>query len=223
MEVLYLSFLTVFTVISNMTEKFKSVDENNKIDHVIELITSLQEQNRTIVSQNDTISNDLKEFKLHIQAEVTEIKGNILSIHKEISDVIDSQQFHSKEFECQKVVQESIVAHHSQLDKNNKFLLDKITMLECDLKKEKYDRNHMENNSRKLNVEISGIPMTRGENCKQIAYNLGIKMGHQLLKAGHPDVAHRLMTDPNSNRIPAIIVKSNTRQTETHSTPTGQF
>ena len=65
------------------------------------------------------------------------MEGNILSIHKEISDVIDSQQFHSKEFECEKVVQESIVAHHSQLDKNNKFLLDKIAMLECELKKEK--------------------------------------------------------------------------------------
>ena len=36
-------------------------------------------------------------------------------------------------------------------------------------------------------------------------------MGHQLLEAGHIDVAHRLMTDPNSNIIPPIIVKFNTR------------
>ena len=36
-------------------------------------------------------------------------------------------------------------------------------------------------------------------------------MGHQLLEAGHIDVAHRLVTDPNSNRIPPIIVKFNTR------------
>ena len=47
-------------------------------------------------------------------------------------------------------------------------LLDKISVLEGELKKEKHGCNYMEN------VEISGIPMTWGESCKQLVYNLGI-------------------------------------------------
>ena len=195
-----------------MTEKFKT-DENNKFDYVIKLITTLQEQNKTIVTQNNIISNELKGFKLHIQAEVTGIKGNIPSIHKEISDVIDSQQFHLNQFESQKVVQEYIITHHSKLETGNQMLLDKISALEGELKKEKHDRNYMENNSRKQNVEISGIPMTRGENCKQLVYKLGIKMGHHLLDIGRIDVAHRLMAGTNNNNLTL-------EQIETLTTPT---
>ena len=53
--------LSGITAEFNMTEKLKT-DENNKIDHVIKLITSLQEQNKTIVTQNNIINNELKEF-----------------------------------------------------------------------------------------------------------------------------------------------------------------
>ena len=86
-------------------------------------------------------------------------------------------------------------------------LLDKISVLEGELKKEKHDRSYMKNNSRKQNVEISGIPMTRRENCKQLVYNLGIKMGHHLLDIGHIDIADRLVAGTNNNKIAPIIVK----------------
>ena len=63
----------------------------------------------------------------------------------------------------------------------------------------------MENSSRKLNLEITGIPVVADENCKKLVYTLGklIQVDDEHLK--NIDVAHRLT---NSNgKIPAIIVK----------------
>ena len=67
----------------------------------------------------------------------------------------------------------------------------------------------MENNSRKLNLEITGIPAVADENCKKLVYTLDklIQVDDEHLK--NIDVAHRLT---NSNgEILAIIVKFKSR------------
>ena len=55
----------------------------------------------------------------------------------------------------------------------------------------------MENNSRKINLEITGIPAVTDENCKQIIEDEHLK---------NIDVAHRLLTH-STDKIAVIIVK----------------
>ena len=91
--------------------------------------------------------------------------------------------------------------------KNEKLI--KLSIVNKELQQEKILKNNIENNKRKQNVEVSGIPVSVGENCKAIIMNIAHKLGLTDLKLEDIDVAHRLMSNPN--RLPPIIVLFATR------------
>ena len=77
--------------------------------------------------------------------------------------------------------------------------------MEQRLNEETVTRNKNENNNRKMNVEITGIPVTANESCKNIVANVGNLMGLDV-DSNYFDVAHRLF-QRNSEHIPAIIAR----------------
>ena len=81
----------------------------------------------------------------------------------------------------------------------------RIEDLEKKLEEEMLIRNKNENNNRKLNVEISGVPVTKGENCKQIVANIGGLMGLSY-SCNDFDIVHRL-SQKDQNHAPNIIVR----------------
>ena len=99
--------------------------------------------------------------------------------------------------------QQTIVKNHKKLETNCSCLHEKVKMLQKDLNHEKYVRNNLENNSRKLNVEITGIPVLPDENCKSIVFKIGKLMGVDDIKYKSIDVSHRLMSD-SAEKIPPI-------------------
>ena len=181
--------------------------DTSKMDHVINLITSLQAQNNTIVTQNNEISNELKEFKLIIHSQIQEIRENNSVMKSDIEEIIKTQGFQSKQFDSHNSVQTTILKSHAKMEKVNQKLMDQVAILEKELEKVKSYKNHMENNSRKITLEISGIPVTKNENCKHIVFDIGMAMGFKELQYNDIDVAHRLMSDETTDRIPSIIVK----------------
>ena len=59
-------------------------------------------------------------------------------------------------------------------------------------------------NSRKINIEITGIPVVQNEDCKQIVYKLVKVMNVEEEYLNNIDVAHRLLS-VSEEKIPAII------------------
>ena len=85
----------------------------------------------------------------------------------------------------------------------------KLISLEKALALEKTKSNDQENRNRKMNVEISGIPVKSNENRKTIVKEISNLLSTDLLLSDI-DIAHRL-TSSNTKIPPAIIARFSTR------------
>ena len=98
----------------------------------------------------------------------------------EISTVIQTQEFQAKQFDTHKQQQDNLLTSHTDISNNCEVLKQKIKSLERKLTEETVTRSNSENNNRKINVEISGIPITKEEDCKKIVVDIGKTMGSKI-------------------------------------------
>ena len=100
------------------------------------------------------------------------MEDEIGNIKTDIGCIKKSQKFQSGQFESHKQIQENIQNNYVLHEKKLLLYEYRIMSLEREVLDEKLARNYMENNSRKMNIEVTGIPTTADENCKQIIYKL---------------------------------------------------
>ena len=173
-------------------------------------LKKINKQNDLTLDQNSKIKEELAKFKLDICKRVEVVENDIGEMKVDITYVKKSQQFQSEQYDAHSNIQKKIEGCYINYEKTVKILEDRIVDLEKSALDEKLSRNYMENNSRKINIEITGIPVGHEENCKVIAKKIGEMMRVED-KYLNIDVAHRLLTN-SEERIPAIIVKFKSRE-----------
>ena len=162
-----------------------------------------------ILSQNKEIKDELSKIQFEMVTRVEKVEAEIENLKVDIGAVKTSQEFQNGRFETQKLIQENIQSNYIKQEKNILRYEKRIMDQEREALDEKLSRNYMENNSRKINLEITGIPAVADEDCKKIIYTLGKLIQVEDEHLNNIDVAHRLT---NSNgKIPAIIVKFKSR------------
>lgn len=104
----------------------------------------------------------------------------------EVDDLRESVEFMSRQFDDLVKGREELVASNKTLVASNKELLAKNEALEKRLA-------NMEQYSRLNNVEIKGVPVTKGENCLAILTAMGDAVDCPI-SSGDLDIVHRVPT-----------------------------
>ena len=175
------------------------------LDDILREINEIKKQNNSIVNQNNEMKNELGELKRDLDT----IRFDINICKNEISSVIQTQEFQAKQFDVHRKQQDNLLTSHTGISNNCELIKSKIKSLEIKLLEDTVTRSHSENNSRKINVEISGVPITKDEDCKSIVVQIGKSMGSKLT-ISDVDVAHRSFQN-NPHVIPNIIAKFHSR------------
>ena len=188
----------------------ENVEAEYTIVDIMKELKKINKQNDLILDQNRKIKEELATFKLDISKRVEVVENDIGEMKVDMNYVKKSQQFQSDQYDAHNNIQKKIEGCYINYEKAAKILENKIVELEKSALDEKLSRNYMENNNRKINIEITGIPVVHGENCKDIARKIGEMMlvEHKYLNI---DVAHRLLTN-SEDKIPAVIVKFKSRE-----------
>ena len=178
-------------------------NQGNKmtLDDIFKEINKVQQQNNQIVTQNNEIKKELTDIKKDFET----IRQSVNTCQEELNSVQLTQNKILKEFDAHKKQQFGIINTHTEITQCCEDLKQKVKTLEKKLLEETIIRSNNENNSRKMNVEISGIPIIPNEDCKAIVANIGVKLGIDITKKD-VDVAHRLYKK-NDQHIPIIIAR----------------
>ena len=155
------------------------------LDDVLAELKKIRQQNNIIVTQNTDIKNELAEVKREYESTKNELencKAEIITVNNK----------------------------HKQMEDICDELVERVKILEEKLVEETMNRSHAENNNRKMNVEITGIPILNNENCKEIVSRIGRAMGINNIAAEDVDVAHRLY-QAQGDTIPKLIARFKSR------------
>ena len=148
---------------------FTTMDNKKcSINDVMKQLKVINGQNMLILTQNQEIKDELSKLKIEMVKRVEEVEAEIEGFKLDIGAIKKSQDFQNGQFQNHKLVQENIQSNHIKLEKNLLIYENRILNLEREALDEKLARNYMENNSRKLNLEITGIPAVADENCKKL-------------------------------------------------------
>ena len=141
----------------------------------------------------------LKDFKEGFKTFQETLRNDLLVINNRVEKVEKSQEFLSNQYDNHSKVQKYIQSSCVAIEKSHDHLRMKLISLEKALALEKIKSNDQENRNRKMNVEISGIPVKSNENCKTIVKEISNFLSTDLLLSDI-DVAHRLTS--SNTKIP---------------------
>ena len=180
------------TVMDNILSELAKIQQQNN---------SIVTQNSNILSQNTEIKSDLATLKLNFDSLSTELSN----CKRDINSLKITCDFQSVQFENHKKQQDNIILANSKINDEIALLNRHIKSLEKRLREEKIIRNNNENNNRKINLGISGIPVLSEENLYETITKIGDLIGIPNCR-DTIDVAHRLFTK-STTAIPSIIVR----------------
>ena len=171
------------------------------LETVLNEIKKIQQQNNNIVTQN----NDIKKEISVIHKNFDDMSKDVAKCKEDINTLMKKYNAQIIELDNHKKQQDNILNSHTEMNTQIRNMNEKIKLLEKRLLSETLTRNQNENHSRKINVEISGVPITDNENCKDIVAKISKLMGLEF-KSNEIDVAHRLFKKDHMH-IPNIIAR----------------
>ena len=156
---------------------------------------------------NELVKKAIKTWKEEYECEIAALKV-------EIQEVKDSQQFISTKYETLKTNYDSLMATNKQQAEEIKRLKILSNELETRVVKEGQKVESLEQYGRKLNLEITGVPVKDEENTNDIVVEIA-KLANVDLSLDQISTSHRLPVKPkrpsnNENVSPApppIIVR----------------
>ena len=174
-------------------------------EHILQEISKIRLQNNTITTQNNEIKKDLNELKISF----TSMQSNVDQCKSDITEIKKALDFNEKQFEDHKGQQDNIIKSHKEINSRLDKMQNQLNLTQKRLLEETLVRNNNENHSRKINIEISGIPVLHNENCKDIVAKIAQKFGVPF-KSEDIDVAHRLF-QKDTSQTPSIIARFKSR------------
>lgn len=142
----------------------------------------------------DDINRKMSEF-ITIKNEFMELKNSIIFLSEKYDEINRDLHTYKTESNNNNKTIQGLLEKNLDKDKQIKSLNDQITQLE------QYSRNQ--------NIEIHGIPIQEGENCKQIVKCIAQELQVDI-KTEEIDVAHRTY-NKKPNSIPSIVARFTTR------------
>ena len=117
------------------------------------------------------------------------IKTDLQTSGNKLAEVEKSQTFINSQYESQSKRHDTILADHAKLQTNLACLSDGVTKLKKDLKNEKISRIKEAQYRQNDKLEISGIPIKKGEDCKKIVIEITKHMNLNI-SLNDIDIAH---------------------------------
>ncbi len=180
------------------------------LENILNELNKIQQQNNNIVTQNNEVKKELAELKTNFDA----LTNDLNECKTEISKLKRSSEFLTEQYESHKKQQDNILKENVKLNNVIDPLKVQNKALEKSLNKETVARNRIENNNRKINVEISGIPVIDGENSREIVCKIGTAIGIEV-PPNSIDKAHRHFSK-TPTAIPPINVRLKSRTERDH-------
>ena len=182
---------------SNTTVQPPTTSEDKLFNReIIDLLTTIQADTKSIKNDNKHIRSDLSSFKDKITYEINSIKD-----HQ--SELTASQALINDQFESNKKLTNGLLKKHVELERNINQLIIDVTFLLKENESRKMEINNQENRNRKWSTEINGIPYNPNEDC----YELVEKIGKLILpdfNKNKIDICHRNKQAPNATTPPTI-------------------
>lgn len=152
----------------------------------------------------DFLVNVLEGFKKEVFEEFKSVKH-------EMSDVAKSVQFVSDKLDTSNNMMEEIKRKFEEIQKENEELRSKNSFLTGEVMELRERMRHLEQYSRRNNLEVSGVPSSRDESVPNLVKDIGAALGAPVLES---DVAaaHRVPTF-RKDREPSLVIQFNNRAT----------
>lgn len=177
----------------------------------MEDIKSIKEDLAILLERTKGISeltSSVNDINIRLQKLELKFGDEMRRFDKSVEELLESQDFISKEFEKQKTVMNNITNKNTLVDKENKTLKGQLTSLQHQLEEEKASRNVDTQYLRSsLNIKIVGVPFQIGEDIKsepnnQATLAIVLKIAEVAhinhFSYNHIDVCHRVGTDKYS-------------------------
>lgn len=132
-------------------------------------------------------------------------------VFKELSDFKSTAEFHSNTIDTNNQFMSELKTELAELKRQNQELLGINKSLKNEVGELRDRVRTLEQYTRRCNVEICGIPVTRGEDVQEIVKDVGTALGVPI-KEKDIAAAHRI---PSYNRevVPSIVVQFERRKT----------
>lgn len=147
----------------------------------------------------------LDQLKKEVFEEINIVKGDV-------GKLTDSAKFSSDKLDDSKKLLEDLKAQLTALRKENEKLRAENSKLSSEVSDMKTRVRSLEQYTRKNNIEISGVPVTKGENATDIVKDVGAALGLEV-RENEVSAAHRIPSF-NRERLPSIVVQFVSRGTK---------
>lgn len=172
-------------------------------------------RNPSSVNSNASSATDLitKDFIVRVLEDFKkEVFGEMKTIRSEMSELSASVHFVSNKLDETTQLMKDIKSEIASLKRENEELRGKNASLASEVCSMKERIRSLEQYSRKNNVEISGLPVTQGENVIDLVKDVGSSLGLEIAK-GDISAAHRVPSF-QKNRTPSLVVQFVNRSTK---------
>lgn len=153
----------------------------------------------------------METFKTEVFNVLETYNKEVSDIKKEVSDLKNSLIFISEKFDETNKLLEQTNKHYNEMRTEVEDLRRKNSELSQEVKDMGIRLRHMEQYSRKCNVEIAGVPVTANEDPIAVVEDIGKAIGTTLCR-DEVAAAHRVPSF-RSGRTPNLIVQFTTRMT----------
>lgn len=150
----------------------------------------------------DFLINVMEGFKNEVFNEIKQFRNEMLELSKSV-------QFISDKLDTSNTMMEEIKNQFSMLKKENDELRKKNAIVSSEVIELRERLRNLEQYSRKNNVEVSGVPATRGESVKDLVMDVGAAIG-VVMQESDVASAHRVPTY-KKDREPSLIIQFNSR------------
>lgn len=164
------------------------------------------------VKSNVSTSDPLtKDFLVKVmEGFKTDVFNEIASLRTEMSDLGTSVQFVTDTLDTSNKLMEEIKKKLAELQKENQALRENNQSLNKEVVTLRERMRNLEQYTRVNNIEISGVPETRGENISDLLSDVGAALGVEV-KETDVAAAHRVPSY-RRDREPAVIVQFTARR-----------
>lgn len=170
--------------------------------------SSTQGSIKSNVSSSEPLT---KEFLVKVmEGFKKEVFKEMLSVKAEVSELSTAVQFVSNLLDASNVLMDDIKKKLSEVQQENQVLKASNQSLNKEVAGLKERMRNLEQYTRVNNIEISGLPETKGENIVDLVADVGAAIGVDV-NATHVAAAHRVPSY-RSDRDPAVIVQFTARR-----------
>lgn len=164
----------------------------------------------SVKSSSSTAGALTKEFLIKVmEGFKKEVFSEMAAFKAEMSELSTSVQFVSDKLDASNMLMEDIKSKFSELQKENECLRAKNEVLGREVDDLRERMRNMEQYSRVKNIEISGLPVTQGENISDLVADVGAALGVEM-QSNDVAAAHRVPSF-KSDREPALIIQFTSR------------